>query len=763
MSNDRYRFLALAGFGTALILGSSCENNQSSVATDAGQGATGGKSATGGATSAGGTTSAGGAAAVGGASTGGGPSAAGGNTAGGGASGTSGSGGTGRDAGADVLAGSDGPAASDGPRFDGGIADGPAWNTSPLPASYNAVTYAFPNRDDAVACTAAGNATAKIEHVVFAQTHVLEPTHPLFFLIAKRPALVEVVVTGQGAAPEVRVDAQAGTVTLGSLCLKGPATLPATVDFTKHQKIDRYTATMPASWLVPGLAIKVIAGSATTSFSATNLKVGPAPELNLVMLKMDVLNYNDGKPDIAAPVSWLADMASAFPASVFRFGNFPVRVPLPKLASSTDVAGSAPLLLSKRPCEGTETPANTANACEASKVAPFSVLSAVNLLTGALHKATGETLFTYYYGNAENLYVGGLGSGKVQASAQFDGIMLHEQGHALDLPHWGEAYPKPNPGVNDYQYPYGGQQNDGGGRGESWNYHQSIDEFVSPICQVTKNSNYGKERSDAMQRSNACDEMRSTGVGPWDGFGDFSALAMFRYMTGAPAYSGTVSYRGANAPFHLKPQLGWPNLVVNADGTRSLVRENQPTATVDPWEQHLNILFPEKWDVPVAMVYGSFNPAGGAANYVYEPLSYTGNLTRVVDPTDPLVFADLAAAINGKSSFGDYFYWPRDITVKVTYQDGTTKHGVYLHSSYPREWAANVNTYGGPWRPDTVYFAIAFPGDKRIDKVEVFDRPFCVRYAGNNFAGNINYPANGITAANFMTTGATLRSTWTRP
>jgi hypothetical protein len=622
--------------------------------------------------------------------------------------------------------------------------------------------YVFLEPNDGVTCSGTSNASAAIGEVSLAQTHALSPTHPLFFLIAKRPALLEVPVTGTGAAPEVSVEGFVNGVSLGKLCLAGPSVLPATVDMTVQQRTDRFTVTLPSAWLTAGLSLTIKAGSATTTFSATQLGAGPAPELNLVMLKMDLLNYNDGKTDTQIPSTWLGDIAGAFPASVFRFGNFPVRVPLPKFVSSTDVAGSAPVLLNKRPCESGETPANTGNTCEASGVPTGNILAGVYQLVSALQHATGDTLFSYYYGHTENFYVGGWGGGKALASAQYDGVMFHELGHALDLPHWGDAYPNPNPGVADYQYPYGGVQNDGGGRGESWNYYQNIDEFISPICQIVGDDTFGQERSDAMQRSNDCDELRSTGRGPWDGFGDFSSLSMFRYMTGADEYAATVPYHGGDAPFHLKKQLGWPNLVLNADGSRSLVREHQPTETVDPWEQHLNLTFPEKWDVPVATVYGSFNPAGGEANVVYEPLSYVGNLTHVVDPTDPTEFADLAAAINGTSSFGDYFYWPTDITVRVTYQDGATKTGVYLFGSYPRAWASEVGTYGGGWRPDTVYFALSFPGDKRVDKVEVFDRPFCVRYAGDNYLGNINYAPNGITAATYMA-GATLRSSWTRP
>jgi hypothetical protein len=137
----------------------------------------------------------------------------------------------------------------------------------------------------------------------------------------------------------------------------------------------------------------------------------------------------------------------------------------------------------------------------------------------------------------------------------------------LSLPHWGEGpYGNPNNGEYEFLYPYGGASDNGGGRGQSWNFIQDVYEFVSPTCQLNGN-NLGNERSDCMQRNHRCTEQRTNGEeGPWDGFGDFSALAMHRYLVGASVQTGQVLDNGELKNFQLNRQSGFPTMTL--DGTK---------------------------------------------------------------------------------------------------------------------------------------------------------------------------------------------------
>jgi hypothetical protein len=622
----------------------------------------------------------------------------------------------------------------------------------PLPPAYRAREYSVPEPKDAATCSGAANASAVIERVAFAQTHVLEPDWPLFFLVAERPALLEVAVTGSGPAPEVRAEAFRDGQSLGAICLKGPATLPDSVKWTEHESTDRYRGTLPAAWLEKGLSVTLSAGAGTKTFSAAQLGVGAAPELNLIMLPVDVLNYNDGQPDVEVPESWLEDFAGAIPAARVRLGQFPGRLKLTPFVVSDDAEGGiAPTRLERRPCRQNEA---AGASCVASDIPAMNISAAALRMVEAIHRATGDLAYSHYYGNTEHFNPGGWGGGKDFVGADFDDIFIHEMGHALSLPHWGEgAYQNTDPSPNEFRYPYGGTSTDGGGRGETWNYYQNTAEYASPLCLDPARDGFGQERSDAMQRNHACVEWRGGKRGRWDGYGDFSALAAFRFMTGAAERAGSVPYRGGMAPFQLSRQSGYPNIVIDEQGERSLVRREQPSEQNE--EERYDFLLPQAWDTPVATIYGTYHPTVTDARVLYAPIEYQGTLPQVVDPTDPEMFARL---IDTNGPYDDYFYWAKDLCVKVMYADGKELVAILVNANAPRD----AELGSGPWRSDLTYFAVNVPRDQPIRSVELFRRPFLVRGAGSTEPGNIRNPSLGITAATFMTE-AELVTSWQAP
>jgi hypothetical protein len=594
--------------------------------------------------------------------------------------------------------------------------------------------------------------SAVLEHVAFAQTHSLEPGWPFFFLVANRPALLEVAVSGSGPAPEVRAEAFVAGQSLGSVCLAGPKTLPASVAWSQHDAADRFRGSLPRAWLRPGLSVTVSAGSAGQTFSSEQLAVGAGPELNLIMLPVDVLNYNAGQSDIDVPDGWLEDFAGAVPAARVRLGHFPGRVALtPFVVSGDAVGGLPPTRLERRPCADGE-PAGPD--CVTSDIPAMNISAAALRVVGAIHRATGDFAYAHYYGNTEHFNPGGWGGGKDFVGADFDDIFIHEMGHALSLPHWGQgAYQNATPSAGEFRYPYGGNGADGGGRGEMWNYYQNTADYASPLCQDPKNKWLGQERSDAMQRNCACIEWRGGHRGRWDGYGDFSALAAFRFLAGAEERAGMVPYRGAESPFHLSRQGGYPNLVIDAQGERRLVRDHQPDQPSD--EERYDFLVPQAWDAPVATIYGSFHADFPDANVLYTPIEYRGTLPRVVDPTDPSTFDTL---LDPAGPYDGYFWWPRDLSVKVTYADGHELVALLANQATERSPALG----SGPWRSDLVYFAVNVPREQPIRRVDLYQRPFVVRGANATDAGNIRNPALGITAATFMD-DAKLVTSWQAP
>jgi hypothetical protein len=193
---------------------------------------------------------------------------------------------------------------------------------------------------------------------------------------------------------------------------------------------------------------------------------------------------------------------------------------------------------------------------------------------------------------------------------------------------------------------------------------------------------------------------------------------------------------------------GYPNLVIDDLGKRSLVRQNGKPI---PEEKH-DFLIPQAWDVPVATLFGTYHPGNyPEVNIIEPPVVYRGTLPRVIDPTDPDTFDRLVSG-----PYDDYFYWPKDLSLKVTYADDSHQVALVTQQSPKRDWTLGQ----GPWRFDMVYFAVNVPADKAIKRVDLYHRPFCVRGASSTEEGNIVNKSFGITAANFLD-GATLVTSYT--
>jgi hypothetical protein len=596
-----------------------------------------------------------------------------------------------------------------------------------LPSSYNYKEYVFPESNGLVQPRSPGNPSARIQKVSLAQTHVMEPSHPFFFLIAQRPALLEVAVVGEGPSPDVSVEGSIGGSFIGRLYLQGPPRLRNSLDLSQHSFDDRFTVTLPSSWLRPGLSLRIRADQDVRNYSADQLKVGYSPEINLFMVNMDILDFNQGKADVPIPDNFLGEFAAAMPASVTRLGTFPARMSLPWLAVHKD-GQDAPVVLT--------TGDNTQGVHEGN------INAAAMRFIEALVLATGDISYSYIYGNTQNFFPGGWGGGKAFVGADYGDVFLHEMGHGLSLPHWSINYGRPNHQVWDYNYPYGGETGGGGGRGESWNFYQNSHEYVSPLIKIPGHPGFGTERSDAMQRANHAKEVRVSGPGLWDGFGDFSALAMYRFMVGAPEiYTGTVPYRGGQAAFQFSQQGGYPDLKLDSQGRRILVRDN-PATSPGPRERY-DFYVPQVWDTPVYTIYGSYHPYYTNANILYEPMSYRGNLPAMVDPIDPETFARLK---DSNSPYEGHFWGEKDLTLRLIYADGTVRHALYPFGGVDRNWSAGRS----PWRRDILYFALNVPADRDLRRIELYHRPFAVRNPDDSFPGNIRNPNLGITSSNFM-------------
>lgn len=600
-----------------------------------------------------------------------------------------------------------------------------------LPNSYNFQEYVFPEPNDQGVCSGTVNNSAAISGVFFAQTHRNSIDHPFHFLIGYRPALLQLAVTGTGPAPDVKVEGFTGNgQSLGQLCLKGPGQLSASVNLEIPDFENYFSVTLPKAWLEPGVTLTLKAGNQERSLSEEQLKISPYTELNLVMFEMDVLDYNKEPHRTPVIENFLQETASAIPASVVRYGTFPGKLRFPEIIANNDSEQLVRL--------GSRSDMQPNNI-----LSDGSINSIATVFMTSLHKSTGDSLSTVYFGNTLNLAPGGWGGGHSFVSFDFDDVYIHELGHALSLPHWGDASDPASSIEEQYIYPYGGISgvNSGGGRGEAWNFIQDVYEFIDPICQFNERGVAGQETSDGMQRNNHCLGKRSDSQGPWDGFGNFSAYAINRYLVGSDVLNGSVSYQGQQQTFRLNAQQGFPKVDL-IDNARVYNRQLGQPQTLR-YEESFRLPGKELVNQDVYLIYGTTHETQDQANILYRPIKFNGTLPPILDPTDPVTIEQFKS----NDVFASLLGGPRDLTLRMTYADGSVQHALNPFQSFTRS-EDYPDDYFNIWRFDLSNFALVVPGDKELTKVELFHRPLVVRR--DNTLGSVFDPSQNITAENFM-------------
>ena len=594
-----------------------------------------------------------------------------------------------------------------------------------LPESYNYQEYVFPEPDDQGTCLGIQNNTANIDEVFIAQTHRHPIGHPLLFTIGERPALFQMAVTGTGPAPDVQVEGILNGTSLGKLCLDGPAELSETIDLASANFDEYFSVTLPKSWVSIGLELRLTAGSDSRTLTQEDLLIRPYTELNLVLVNMDIMDYNQEPHRRPIYDNFLQEVASAIPASTIRFGQFPGTLVLPELALNN--ADNNTVILSTDEMVG-ESGVNTGN-----------INYQANIIMDRMRLSLGDSPNTIYFGNTLNLDPGGWGGGGSFVSFEYNDVFLHELGHALSLPHWVEDYRRTNPDPYQFSYPFAGEEEEASGRGDTWNFIQATYEFVSPTCQDGSGV-IGTERSDAMQRGFYCNESRTNGSGPWDGFGAFSAMAISNNLLGSEPYGGQIEDRGELLDFHFRENDGYP-IASLVNGERIFTRHpSQPQNTFA--ENDFKLPGKEQIEQDAYLIYGSAHPTTSEANIIYEPIKFKGTIIPIIDPTDPDMFTTLQ---NMEYEDAPEFYArARDITLKLTYIDGTIKHVLVPFQSFDRTYFFPDET------PAPAYFAISVPGEKLLCGVEMYHRDFIILNELDGELGNIKDPNQNITAENFM-------------
>jgi hypothetical protein len=442
-----------------------------------------------------------------------------------------------------------------------------------------------------------------IDAVYFGQTHLWKPDHPYFGLVGDRECLIKVHVTDPAtpASPAVTAVLSLGGQTL-NLPLIGPATLPASIPdglgVVQHALSNTFTATIPASWIKTGLQVTVNAGAASLNF--TNMKVG-APT-KVVMTMLDVNYFADTSGDY--PAGWQDELEAKWPVAELELRRVPDIV-FHELVIPPRPDVNAPAVRVKSPGDYT---LQTGLGFDGEQAAAL-------VWNSALKRAAGRNGRTsLYYANIYGANAGGQAGGYAGVgNGTSVGILHHELGHALSLPHWGDST----------TYPYKGDMHgilapdnyNGTHAGPVWAYDPRLKALIPPTAQP---GNVGNKPLGTYK------------VDPMQGGG-----------TGYQEPGFLMNHMSDYSVFKMREYLHSHVLVWN-EALGSYAAWNQTTGAYTSTVSNNGVQYPLVRDAQVVSVMASISGAKPSVNMVYPPIGpYTAGLIRLFDPR---VAADRSSA-----------------------------------------------------------------------------------------------------------------------
>lgn len=454
------------------------------------------------------------------------------------------------------------------------------------------------------ACSAGA---VSIDAIYFGQTHLHKPDNPYFGTVADRDVFIKAHVTDPAAIASPAVFA---TLSLNgnflTVALTGPANLPTSIPdglgVVQHSTANTFTGVLPAAWIKKGLQVTVNAGSVVST--VTDMKIN-APT-KVIMTMTDVHYFARTPSDYTAGT--FAELEQKWPVTdleVRRLNNVVFRELV--IPPRSDVSAQGVRIRSKAEYQG-----QTGLAFDGEQAAALQ-------WNGALKAAAGRSgRWSLYYLNVYGAFAGGQAGGYAGVgNGNSIGILNHELGHALSLPHWGD----------NAAYPYKGAMHgisapsnyNGTHAGPAWAIDQRTNTFIP--CTVVAGNVGGKPVG-----TYTVDPMQGGGEG-WqpagflmNHFSDYSVNQMRNYMNSHvvvwnPALSG-----GAGSWAQWNATTGDYTTVVTNNGVQ----------------------FPQQRDVQVISILATMSGAKPAINMVYPPIGpYTSGLIRLFDPT---VAADRTAA-----------------------------------------------------------------------------------------------------------------------
>jgi Peptidase M66 len=590
-----------------------------------------------------------------------------------------------------------------------------------------------------------------IDLLEVAQTHVLPAEGKSwssaglqvknFHLTAEREALVLVKLSSPlGVVSSPLLEVFNGAQSLGQVVLNTPATLPPTESNGTAYSTTSHWAKIDKAWVKPGLTVQVV-NSAKERSASKAINVGPRTAFTIFTLPF----YVFGVSETAAPFSQTAapDQATKdeyfakHPISDIQMVNHPAgKITWPYLIVKPRKGFAAQKVIYKEQQND-----------------GFAVMSAVLDVLRTMRNANGDNSMNIQYyaplimATQSGQYGppgGGLGGSDV-GTGDFDytGIFIHEAGHAFGMPHANE-------GFVGGTYPY----ISGSLSGSTWGFDQKRNEFLNTLVPATAstfktclNGTPTGRQFDALSRCIKQDPMASgagdqTPNSKYTMFSDYNAGVVQNYLEGTTTLTnGKYVYTAGKTILDSTSNTGYSRW--NTIEKRYVPVE---TKTISAGLYGLDNILPYQRDVAVHAIvftagissiveridatqlnYDDIVTYDAALTQIYPPVSYTGNLRRLIDPTDAAQLASIQPTVGAtKGGVNDWFCKNAgcDYTLKVTFTDNSVQYTV-VQAGF-RGWFDNALAPGvqDPLSESSFkVWAVNVPATKAIKLIELLETP----------------------------------------
>ncbi|KAM9963797.1 hypothetical protein ACTFIW_007051 [Dictyostelium discoideum] len=305
---------------------------------------------------------------------------------------------------------------------------------------------------------------------------------------------------------------------------------------------------------------------------------------------------------------------------------------------------------------------------------------------------------------------GGLGGSSVgTGNYRFTGIFIHEQGHAMGLPHAGEAYD------NKRKYPYKQGSLSGSEWGFDANHNEFLGTFIPPTAELYKNC----KKNSIIDSKGRCvkQSVMQSGAGDQSSKYRYSMFADFEMTTIQDYFKNSIYYDQTNGKYKK-----WNDTSKSYDTYKPITKEKgfEGVDENTPVERNVDIY-------SIIFTYSTVEqPKVGKISQIYPLLKSKGNLIRQFDPTNKKEMDSVNPKLNGE------FKWycnssGCDYTVRVTFYDNSIKHVLLQQGKrkYKLPTGSFNDNINDPKSTDSFLLGgINIKANKKIKKVELLETPF---------------------------------------